>query len=148
VAGMPSEMELELPPALHDRVDSRYRNFAGRGWWLILERMHERLLAIDPEYRLCQVKEKLGLLRIYPDDERYAERPHLLDQIQTVIEGAVRESAVTCERCGEPGRLRNDEEWLSQRHYLLSLCDHCAPVELEEWREGVLAWVANELDSR
>jgi hypothetical protein len=134
--------EPDLPRMLRDHVDPRYRNFAGRGWWPILKGMHERLLLIDSNYRLSQVKEKWGVLRIYPDDEHYAERPHLLDQIEAVIADAVRESALTCERCGEPGRLRNDEEWLSQRHYL---CDRCVPVELEEWRKGVQAFVAESI---
>jgi hypothetical protein len=140
------ESEPDLPPALREPVDHRYRNFAGRGWWPLLEEMHERLLTIDPPYRLCQVKEKWGVLRVYVEDKHYVDRPDVLDQIKAVVGEAVGESAVTCERCGEPGRLRNDEEWLSQRHYLLTLCDRCVPIELVEWREGVQAFIAEFIE--
>jgi hypothetical protein len=82
---MGNPTEPDLPAVLRDRVDHRYRNFAGRGWWPLLERMHEQLLMIDPGYKWAQVNEKLGMLRVYPDDEHYAGRPHVLDQIKAFV---------------------------------------------------------------
>lgn len=127
------EAAWELPETLAAHVDPAYRSFAGRGWRPILERLHDRLLAIDPNYRLDQVKEKIGILRIYAATEDYAERPQVLDRIEAAIADAVRESAVTCERCGRPGRLRSDTEWRRLRRYLLTLCDRCVAVELAEY---------------
>jgi hypothetical protein len=123
----------ELPQGLNAHVDPAYRSFAGPGWRPILERLHDRLLAVDPRYRLHQVKEKMGILRIYAADEAYAERPEIREQIEAAIAGAVRELATTCERCGRPGRLRGDTEWRRLRQYLLTLCDRCVPVELAEY---------------
>jgi hypothetical protein len=123
----------ELPEALGAHVDPAYRSFAGPGWRTILERLHDRLVAIDPSYRLHQVKEKLGILRIYAEQEAHAEAPQIREQIEAAIARAVRESATTCERCGRPGRLRGDTEWRRLRHYLLTLCDRCVPVELAEY---------------
>jgi hypothetical protein len=122
----------ELPEALAAHVDPAYRSFARGGWRPILERLHDRLLAIDPDYRLHQVKEKLGVLRIYAVADAYPARPHVLDQIEAAIAEAVRESALTCERCGQPGRLRSDPEWRRLRRYVLTLCDECVTVELAE----------------
>lgn len=127
-----SDAAWDLPEALAAHVDPVYRSFAGRGWRPILERLHDRLLAIDPDYRLHQVKEKRGILRIYAADEDYAET-QILAQIEAAIAGAVRESAVTCERCGQPGRLPERLEWRRLRRYLLTLCDRCVAVELADY---------------
>ena len=123
----------ELPEGLEAHVDPAYRSFAGPGWRPILEQLHDRLLAVDPNYRLHQVKEKLGILRIYAAEEAYAARPVVGAQIEAAIAQAVSESAATCERCGRPGRLRSDLEWRRLRHYLLTLCDRCIAVELAEY---------------
>jgi hypothetical protein len=123
----------ELPEALAAHVDPAYRSFTGPGWRPILERLHDRLLAIDPRYRLHQVKEKLGILRVYAAVEPYAERPEIRKRIEAAIARAVGESAITCERCGQPGRLRSDLEWRRVRRYLLTLCDRCVAVELAEY---------------
>lgn len=64
-----SDAAWDLPEALAAHVDPAYRSFAGQGWRSILERLHDRLLAIDPDYRLHQVKEKMGILRIYAAHE-------------------------------------------------------------------------------
>lgn len=130
-----SDAAWDLPEALAAHVDPAYRSFAGQGWRSILERLHDRLLAIDPDYRLHQVKEKMGILRIYAAHEDYAE-PEILAQIEAAIADAVRESAVTCERCGQPGRLPERLEWRRLRRYLLTLCDRCAAVELAEYVES------------
>lgn len=92
-----SDAAWDLPEGLAAHVDPAYRSLAGPGWRPILERLHDRLLAIDPNYRLHQVKEKMGILRIYAAEE--------VPAIEAAIATAMRESAVTCERCGQPGRL-------------------------------------------
>ncbi|MEX2211226.1 MAG: hypothetical protein WD689_05625 [Gaiellaceae bacterium] len=122
-----------LPEPLAAHVDPGYRSFAGPGWHPILARLHDRLAAIDPDYRLDQVKEKFGVLRVYPADEEYAARRRVLDAIEAAIADAVRESAATCERCGQPGRLRSEPEWRGLRHRVLTLCDRCVAVELADY---------------
>lgn len=70
----------------------------------------------------------MGIRRVYATEENA--------DIEAAVATAVRESAVTCERCGRPGRLRSDPEWRRRRHYLLTLCDPCAIVELAEYKSN------------
>jgi hypothetical protein len=92
-----------------------------RGWWPIIEELSAKLEAIitewketytDDEYypRAAQVKEKFGTLRFY--------MTHHIDGFDGPIREAEGKSAVTCEKCGVPGKLR-DTGWL------FTLCDEC-----------------------
>lgn len=79
------------------------------GWDEILLETDRRLAAVDPDYRVHQVKEKFGRLRYYcsldghPDGYR-------------VIADAELEAARRCERCGEPGEIDR------QTAYIRTLC--------------------------
>lgn len=82
------------------------------GWWPILVRLDERLRDADPDYRLSQVKQKLGSLDV-----------HMKGGVQSqIISGALRdaeaESRVTCEVCGRPGITRT-----SRRGWVAVFCD-------------------------
>jgi hypothetical protein len=59
-------------------------------------------------FEVLQVKEKFGGLRFYVN--------HKSDAIRQRIETAQHESFYTCEICGQPGRLREDD-------LIKSLCD-------------------------
>lgn len=85
-----------------------------KGWNPIINRLHRELVALDPDYRLTQVKEKLGTLRVYG---LYA--PAVRERCEAAVNAATRESARTCEFCAEPGTLRADQA----RH--LTLCEFC-----------------------
>ena len=99
----------------------------GPGWYPILARLEGRLQAIDPDYRVHQIKEKFGTLRFY-----WASRN--LDAGEVAVADAEAESERTCERCGNPGRLRKRNGWFR------TVCDDCAqsggyedlPLEDEE----------------
>lgn len=46
--------------------ESTYQNIDTPDSWLpVIEKLHKDLLAIDPDYRVAQVKEKFGRLRYY-----------------------------------------------------------------------------------
>lgn len=60
--------------------------------------------------RASQVKEKFGTLRFYMTSHT--------DEIDEAIHTAARLSAITCENCGETGKL-NNEGWC------IVLCDKC-----------------------
>ena len=83
----------------------------GAGWLPILDVLFGRLRAAGVT-SLGQVKEKFGTLRVYVGD---------VDS-QAVIEAALKEaeaaSAVTCEDCGRPGKIRAGG-------WLRTLCDSC-----------------------
>jgi len=79
----------------------------GNGWSELLDRVYEN----KPTHAIItQVKEKFGGLRIYfaPHSNLFS---YFLDQIEN-------ESYTICERCGEPGKLR-DIGWVK------TLCDIC-----------------------
>ncbi|SEG68633.1 hypothetical protein SAMN04489712_1098 [Thermomonospora echinospora] len=118
----------------------------GRGWHPLLLRLHEQLLAVNPGYRVNQVKEKYGTLRVYlvsglllepyfgsgrlPDPQRSAEIERENAQARRLVAAAEEESARTCEACGNPGRTRDG-------HWLKTLCDDChGPGPCAGRREG------------
>jgi hypothetical protein len=85
------------------------------GWEPTIRRLSEKLepLVRGTGTHFFQLKEKVGVLRIYVN---------VLDvdpEIRRAISEAERESAVTCELCGAPGRLRNSRRWIRV------LCDAC-----------------------
>lgn len=94
------------------------RQLPGSGWSAIIDRLHRELLVLDPEYELCQVKEKFGALRFYAEF-----RAEVRQVCQALVASAEAESARTCERCGASGRLR------TQRRRDLTLCDRCHTFE-------------------
>jgi hypothetical protein len=82
----------------------------GEGWYALVLNAHRQLLAIDPDIRYAQIKEKFGDLQIYLDQR---QSPAMTE----VIRAAERRAAYTCEICGEEGELRTD------RAYVRVLCD-------------------------
>ncbi|WP_206036654.1 hypothetical protein [Rhodococcus sp. BL-253-APC-6A1W] len=92
---------------------------ASKGWYPILVRLDEALTALDPDYRVYQVKEKLGCLRYYFGTDRDEVQGAMNDLVAAAEAAAER----TCEECGDTGtgvRLRSD-------HYRYqTLCEQCA----------------------
>lgn len=70
------------------------------GWFPVIARLHEKVVAIDDKYELLQVKEKFGGLRFYylPSDPSFAEA------IDAEVRTAERISFLTCEVTGKPGQ--------------------------------------------
>lgn len=62
--------------------------------------------------RVKQCKEKFGTLRFYTTNDT--------EELDNLIKEAEQKSAVTCECCGKPGKLRSRNYWLK------TLCDNCA----------------------
>ncbi len=92
-------------PEFLDDVLSRFKSGWPRqiscdtGWYPLIERLHGKIVAIDPSYELLQVKEKFGGLRYYymPSDPKFAP------EIDEEIRKAERISFLTCEITGKPG---------------------------------------------
>lgn len=101
----------------------------GDGWEPLIRRLSGKLEAWNNEYPdqaiiATQVKEKFGTLRFYyfvhsdyASEEEYKNISDLVDRAEA-------ESAITCEKCGKPGKLRGTG-------WVLTLCDEC----YEEWKE-------------
>jgi len=90
------------------------------GWYPIVVGVDERLSAIDPEYVVHQIKEKFGTLRYYCVPSGDAPSPAVFDAFRAITGEAERASAITCERCGEPGVLHET------RYLVKTLCAACA----------------------
>lgn len=88
------------------------------GWFPLIRRLDAALAAIDPAYRVNQIKEKYGTLAFYADPVTPgADR----DAFYAAIDAAGRESGTTCEACGgTPARVVG-ESWLAVR------CRQCVP---------------------
>lgn len=89
------------------------------GWYPLVIATDRRLAEIDPDYVAQQIKEKFGTLRYYCTASSDDASPELLDALDAVTEEAERNSAITCERCGEPGILRRTRYWAK------TLCAPC-----------------------
>jgi hypothetical protein len=118
--------EPHLPEPLFGHVDWRYSNWVNCGWFPLLREMHDRLAYLDQGYRLCQVKQKFGLLTIYVDDEHYRDRPKIQQALETAYREFRRRSAETCERCGAVGQWRNDPPAPFPPRPHNTVCDKCA----------------------
>lgn len=84
----------------------------GDGWFDLEWKLCEALeaLGVGAEYKLFQIKEKYGTLRWYDSD--VSEAVHVL------VHEAEKESAKTCEECGQPGTIRSGG-------WYRTLCDGC-----------------------
>lgn len=69
------------------------------GWAPLLNKLHNGLFALDPDYRVSQVKVKFGGLRFYPGSAMGSESYDL-------IRAAKQEAERTCEECAGPGVAR------------------------------------------
>lgn len=87
----------------------------GPGWAGLLHEMCRRVdLVLDDEWRKVfqwsQIKSKWGTVRAYSNGP---------DEVDEIVDWAEALSAITCERCGQPGRLR-------KTGWITVLCDEHA----------------------
>jgi hypothetical protein len=105
--------DLFHPPADHFGVAQAYPE-CGEGWWDVLDRACARIRAARADagtnFRLSQIKEKFGSLRIYWDG---GLSPEAVAQVEEAIVLAEARSACTCEICGREGRLCDRGGWLA-----------------------------------
>jgi hypothetical protein len=102
---VPGEAVRRLLAASADRIDD-----IGPGWLPIIADALGKMLAIDPELEVRQIKQKLGGLRIY-------YRSGYWEELQAVVGEAERLCATTCEICGRRGGLCRSNGWIR------TLCD-------------------------
>ena len=94
----------------------------GEGWYPLIEELLDKLQEIENKQHIgleiTEIKEKYGGLRVYTNAGN--------DEIWDLIEKYERRTNTICERCGKPGKLRNNHGWYT------TLCDECQAKESEE----------------
>ena len=83
------------------RIDPTFGQtiYCGEGWHDLILELDEELSQIDPDYRIYQVKEKFGALRVY----LAPSNPMLQSELSKIVEKYERISLLTCEMTGKPG---------------------------------------------
>ena len=103
------------------------------GWWSIMDEYVPQLLDIDPG---CEIfpKEKYGVLylTVLPRKKEVTQQA-----FKDIYEKVKIRSGKTCEICGNPGYLYNDEVWEQ------TLCIRCQQLTLEERTNAKLLLVQN-----
>ena len=86
------------------------------GWEPLVDALHERMLNLDPDVRVDQVKEKFGGLRYYFTSEYGREEGTIGVAITKLVQMAEARSLTTCEVCGGlamDGPTPNPRGWLN-----------------------------------
>jgi hypothetical protein len=92
-----------------------------KGWYPLIIELDARLVELDSEYEVHQVKEKFGTLEYYCHTDKYGVR----DEFNRLIQEAGKVSATICEGCGHPGQM-HVRAW-----YYQTLCGECAAAAPE-----------------
>jgi hypothetical protein len=91
------------------------------GWVPLVDELHARVLKLDPDIHVAQVKEKFGGLRYYYDTSEKYQKKHggcraFTDPMFLLVHAYENISVTTCEVCGERGKQR-EGGWIH------TLCD-------------------------
>jgi len=102
------------------------------GWMPLVDTLADKIaeIDIDNKVRFVQIKEKFGGLRFYTqfvnlNIKENAKDKELWDAVCKLISEAETQSYITCEVCGQMGKLRNKFRWMK------TLCDD----HTEEYRK-------------
>jgi hypothetical protein len=122
-----NELQLKVEE-LRKKISPSYGQYVrvDEGWYQIIVDCDNELTAIDPNYKVLQIKEKFGGLRYYmsPSNDTTVEQR---DAMHEVVSKYEKVAARTCEATGKPGVLmKSIGGWLktldpqyaaSVRHY-------------------------------
>lgn len=75
------------------------------GWYPLVKELIEKLIANGWDKKICQVKEKFGGLRFYPQG--------LTTENWELVREYESKSYEVCEVCGQPGETRRDRNWVT-----------------------------------
>jgi hypothetical protein len=87
----------------------------GDGWYNLIDELCSKLVALHPNIRADQVKEKYGTLRFYISSEGKVPAT-LMDKAYDLEDEYETKSSTICEECGNVGLLRGNG-------WLRTLCD-------------------------
>ncbi len=98
-----------------------------RGWYSLIEESLAEIAKVYPNYKVEEVKEKFGELRIYianpsvllTEDEEQKEWIQHREALK-IVEAAIEKSRTICELCGKPALVRT-----VGRVWKMSRCSAC-----------------------
>jgi hypothetical protein len=105
----------------------------GDGWFDIIDELFEKISKQHPNVYLTQVKEKLGLLRVYFDFVKNKTTEEV-EEVWKLVFKSVKKSSKICEFCGKPGNIRK-EGW----HKIL--CDACHEKREKNIWQSLYRWI-------
>jgi hypothetical protein len=108
-------------------------NHIGPGWQPIVRELHQKVLHIDPDLEVLQIKEKFGGLRYYYNS-KYPYQSDESNTINDLVAEAEQKCDVTCEECGEPGENKSILGW----YRTLCPSHHLEATEAAKRRRGEL----------
>jgi hypothetical protein len=109
VAALWNEVRDKHPRLFNDRD---LGTSVGPGWWTLLDEAFSKIDALLDEhpgvtFKVVQIKEKFGGLRVYGDTSSDADDlSTLYVKLDAILDEAEQRAATTCEVCGEPGEQR------------------------------------------
>ncbi|WHO37230.1 hypothetical protein PMI04_011670 [Sphingobium sp. AP49] len=89
--------------------NSLWRDHIPEGWRQLFDGLINAISEVAPRTKVRDAKQKFGTLRVYVDQAT--------PEVLALIDDASRQSARSCERCGEAGRLTVNS------HYYETLCE-------------------------
>jgi len=111
-----------LSAPMPERSIEEWVNDVGPGWRPLIRGLDANLRALDPEYRIGQIKEKFGGLRYYIDEFNGDT-----EECDRLVRAADELSFKLCEACGAPGTTK---AW--NGFWVRTLCPLCVKEEREE----------------
>ena len=92
--------EIKFSKDILNRMEGKCNSYPIPGWMEIIENLNTKLSGLHPNYKIIQIKEKLGGLRFYASGVPSTTG-------QALIAEAERQSFHTCDECGKEGKIRN-----------------------------------------
>jgi hypothetical protein len=135
---------------LLDRIPAQWGKWVScdSGWDWILNDLDKKLMYLDFNYKIHQVKEKFGTLRVYY--EAQTAKDVVLDLMDDAVRTAELYSSTTCELCGKSSMMSDSSKGVefdgtvslkysnngNPDGWLKTLCDPCAePIGYENSKE-------------
>ncbi len=97
------------------------------GWEHLFEEADRLISALDPEYKIIQIKEKFGSLRYYFEHSEGCELDKEVSKLLWQQVGDIEDHAGTiCERCGDPSERKTRSHWIT------TICDGCYEIHIKD----------------
>ena len=102
----------------------------GAGWKDIIDRTHDKLKYIDPDYTIAQIKEKFGGLRYYYNQSvEYGSLASVI--MEDIVRAAEYEASYTCELCGA-NKSSDKVEIRVHKYWYFGYCQSCADKHIAD----------------